>query len=150
MLSYSDIGLIKLPTPVEFTDIIKPVPLACESTSGMDVVAIGNGLTKDTDKTIAPTLQYTQLSTITMPECLLTYPILLFRKSVVCARGVQQRSVCRGDSGGPLVTTDTGKLIGISSFVNLMGCEVGNPQGFTRVAAHLDWIKEVTGITCQK
>lgn len=95
----------------------------------MDVVAIGNGITKDTDKTIAPTLQYTQLQTITMLECILDYPILVFRKSVICARGVQQRSVCRGDSGGPLVTSDTDALVGISSFVNIMGCQAGVPQG---------------------
>lgn len=116
----------------------------------MDVVAIGNGLTKDTDKTIAPILQYTQLQTMTMGECVLSYPILLFRKSVVCARGIQRRSVCRGDSGGPLVTADTNQLIGISSFVNLLGCEAGVPQGFTRVSAHLEWIKKVTEITCKK
>lgn len=103
--------------------------MACSSTSGMDVVAIGNGVTKDTDKTIAPTLQYTQLQTISMLECILDYPILVFRKSVMCARGVQQRSVCRGDSGGPLVTADTNGLVGISSFVNIMGCEAGVPQG---------------------
>lgn len=149
MFYYSDVALIKLPSPVEFSDVVKPVPMACASTGGMDVVAIGNGLTKDTDKTIAPTLQYTQLQTISMVECVLDYPILLFRKSVVCARGVQQRSVCRGDSGGPLVTGDTGELVGIASFVNILGCENGVPQGFTRVSAHLEWIKEVTGIDCK-
>lgn len=83
-------------------------------------------------------------------ECVLDYPILIFRKSVICARGIQQRSVCRGDSGGPLVTADTGALVGISSFVNIMGCESGVPQGFTRVSTHLEWIKEVTGISCKK
>lgn len=140
--------MIKLPEPVEFTDIIKPVELACSSTSGMDVVAIGNGITKNTDKTIAPILQYTELKTITMLQCVIDYPILLFRKSVICAEGVQQRSVCRGDSGGPLVTADSNKLVGISSFVNIQGCELGIPQGFTRVASHLEWIKEVTGVEC--
>lgn len=146
---HSDIGLIKLPSPVKTSDVIKPVPLACSSTSGMDVIAIGNGITKDTDKTIAPILQYTQLQTITMVECVLDFPVIIFRKSVICARGAQQRSVCRGDSGGPLVTADTGALVGISSFVNFLGCEAGNPQGFTRVASHLEWIQEVTGITCK-
>lgn len=96
---WNDIGLIKLPQPIEFTDIIKPVKLACESNKSLNVVAIGNGILNTTDKTIAPILQWTELKTISLAECLPNFPFLIFRKSVVCARGEQQKSTCRGDSG---------------------------------------------------
>lgn len=145
----SDIGLIKLPAPVKFNDVIKPINLGCSSTSGMDVVAIGNGITRDTNHTIPDILQYTYLETTTMLRCHWEFPFLLFRKSVICAKGEEKRSVCQGDSGGPLATADNKALIGVSSFVNRKGCETGKPQGFTRISSNLEWIKEVTGIECK-
>lgn len=132
---------------MKFTDIIKPVKLACASKSNVDVVAIGNGLMDTNDKTIAPTLQYTYLKTISQLQCVIDFPIIAFRKSVICARGVQQRSVCRGDSGGPLVSANSGALIGISDFVNIQGCNLGFPQGFSNVPSHLEWIEKVTGVS---
>lgn len=95
----NDIGLIKLPKPVTFTDVIKPVNLACDSVKNADVIAIGNGLMNTTAKTIAPILQYTELETISMFRCLQSFPFLVFRKSVLCVHGVQSKSACRGDSG---------------------------------------------------
>lgn len=148
---YSDIALIKLPQPVEFSDVIKPVQIACSSSNNMDAVAIGNGLMHDSDKTIASTLQYTSLKTVSMLKCLPSFPFLLFRKNVICVKGDEKRSACRGDSGGPLIAADSRALIGLTSFGSAMGCENGAPQGFTRLSSHLPWIKQVTGISdCQQ
>lgn len=113
----------------------------------MDAVAIGNGLMHDSDKTIAPTLQYTSLKTVSIAKCLPSFPFLLFRKNVICVKGQEKRSACRGDSGGPLIAADSRALIGLTSFGSAMGCELGLPQGFTRVSSHLPWITEVSGIS---
>lgn len=113
---WNDIGLIKLPAPVEFSDTIKPVKLACESNRALDVTAIGNGLMHTDDRQLAPILQYVDLKTISLGECLPNFPFLIFRKSVICARGQQQKSACRGDSGGPLISEKTKNLIGLTSF----------------------------------
>lgn len=114
---WNDIGLIRLPKPVEFSDVIKPVKLACESIHIQNVIAIGNGFTNAKQTTSAPPiLQWTNLKTISYAECLRQYPFLLFRRSVICARGDQKESTCHGDSGGPLVADKTHILIGATSF----------------------------------
>lgn len=96
---HSDIGLIKLPSPVKFSDIIRPIPLKCTSTSGMDVIAIGNGLTGDNQK-VPQILQYTELMTLGMLNCLQEYPFLKSRNNVICVNGDKEtlRSICQGDS----------------------------------------------------
>lgn len=112
----NDIGLIKLPKPVEFSDVIKPVKMACESIQTNDLIAIGNGFMNAKQKISAPILQWTHLKSISYAECLRQYPFLLFRRSVICARGEQYESTCQGDSGGPLVADKTHILIGATSF----------------------------------
>jgi len=143
----NDIGLIKLPSPVQLSDVIKPVKLACTKPKNMNVIVIGNGLTNTTQTTLAPILQYTDLKTIPLYQCIPDFPFLLFRKSVICARGVQMRSACRGDSGGPLISRDSRALVGLTSFGSAMGCHLGYPQGYSSLAAFRPWIKEVTGIS---
>lgn len=113
---WNDIGLIRLPNPVEFSDIIKPVKLACESIEKKNVIVIGNGFMNTEHKISAPILQWTNLKTISYAECLRQYPFLLFRRSVICARGDQNESTCQGDSGGPLVADKTHILLGVTSF----------------------------------
>lgn len=150
-LFYSDIGLIKLPKKVQFSETINPVKLACSSASNLNVIAIGNGLMHTSSTELAPILQFTSLKTVPMWKCLSDFPFLLFRKSVICVRGVQQRSSCRGDSGGPLVASDNGALVGLTSFGSSEGCHLGYPQGYTNISSYLEWIKQVTGISdCQK
>lgn len=56
----------------------------------------------------------------------------------------------QGDSGGPLFRADTGALVGVTSFINTDGCQNGLPQGFTRVSSHLEWIEQVSGVSCKK
>lgn len=141
--------MIKLPEPVELSDVIKPIPFACSSiSSDKDVIAIGNGITKDSDQTVPPILQYTELKTMSRLSCLKTFPFLVFRGSVVCVKGEERRSACHGDSGGPLISSDN-SLIGLTSFGSSRGCEKGYPQVFTRISYYQQWIKEITGIECK-
>lgn len=144
---YSDIALIKLPQKVESTKTIKPVKLTCEPPKNLAVTVVGNGLLNSTDKEIAPILQYTDLKTVPLLRCLPTFPFLIYRKSVLCVIGAQQKSACRGDSGGPLISNTNGTLVGLTSFGSAEGCHLGYPQGYTSIASYLDWIKEVTAIS---
>lgn len=146
----SDIGLIKLPIPVKTSDIIKPVNLRCSSSSGLDVTVIGNGKMHNKDKDIANILQYTQEKTVSILRCAVISPILIFRTTLLCVKGEEKRSVCNGDSGGPMIVTNDNKLIGVTSLGSAFGCEMGLPQGFTRVSTYLPWIKEMTGVVCKK
>lgn len=114
---WNDIGLIKMPKPVEFSEVIQPIKLACASNKdSLDVIVVGNGHMSPEHQTIASILQWTTMKTISYRECLREFPFLLFRKSVVCVRGEQKESACHGDSGGPLV--DNIGLIGLASFVS--------------------------------
>lgn len=114
---------------MEITDVIKPVNLACTSSNNVNAVAIGNGLMHSNDKELAPILQYADLKTVSMLQCVPFFPIIAFRKSVICSKGVQKQSVCNGDSGGPLIEAKSRNLIGVTSFGSAFGCEMGLPQG---------------------
>lgn len=121
--------MIKLPSPVELTDVIKPVSLGCTSSNNVEAVAIGNGLMHSSDKDLAPILQYANLKTISLLKCVPFFPIIAFRKSVLCVKGLEKESVCNGDSGGPLIEAQSKNLIGVTSFGSAFGCELGLPQG---------------------
>jgi len=88
-------------------------------------------------------------------KCKQSFPAVRYDKQL-CAGGETGRDTCNGDSGGPLVinkfskitknlTPDTEDsrwyLIGIVSFGSSR-CGTGLPGVFTRVSAHLDWIKQ--------
>lgn len=81
----SDIALIQLPSPVQFSEYIQPVPLACNSRKGMQTIVIGNGVS-----TIfgAPSnLQYVELQ------------ITSINQYELFSNGIQLKSVASGDSG---------------------------------------------------
>lgn len=63
----------------------------------------------------------------------------------VCTESSKGSSACNGDSGGPV--TIEGRLAGLVSTMNLLGCGVPNaPELSSSVYYHKDWILEKTGI----
>ncbi len=42
-------------------------------------------------------------------------------------------------------TSETFVQIGVASFYSILGCESGQPSGFTRLKNYVNWISEQTG-----
>lgn len=141
--------MIKLPSLVEFSDVIQPVDLSCTSKNSVDVVAMGNGNLLSEDET-PPILRYSNMKTISLIECALKLPVVAFRNGVICTKAKENQSICIGDSGGPLVETKTNNLIGVGSFGSAWyGC-AQNVLGFARVSFYLSWIEQVAGVACRQ
>lgn len=112
-------GLIHLPQKVEILEDIQAVrmPNRCDSTENIEVIAIGHGGTENSS-TFSSQLNFAALKTLPAKECRKALPVILFRKSVICASNdMRKQSIFDGDSGGPLVRASDGILIGISSFL---------------------------------
>lgn len=87
---------------------------------------------------------------ISYSDCVKYYSSLIIKETTICAQGNDRESVCNGDSGGPLVLkSDNRTLIGVTSFGQASGCDMGVPQGFSRITSYLQWIEETTGISAE-
>lgn len=127
---------------MQFSDYVQPIHLSFEPTTAeMNALTMGYGLVSFNE--FAQNLQYTNMETVDLKECLSKKYNLTSKNSLVCAKGTQS-SLCIGDVGGPLVSIDTGKLIGISIYIG-GDCELNRPEGFTGIIPYIEWIKEVTG-----
>ncbi|XP_037939623.1 serine protease 3-like [Teleopsis dalmanni] len=146
----NDISLIKIPT-ITYTKNIQKVAIPKISTSyssyaGNIATSSGWGITKENTNVLPTNLQYVHLKIITNSLCNETYHSTLVNKGSLCTATPQATTTCEGDSGGPLVDLASGKLIGINSFVSGDGCEAGDPAGFVRVTAYLNWIRKNSGV----
>lgn len=118
-------ALIKLPQKVEFNKNVQPVklPNSCESSVGVDVIAIGHGRTSNNGGISMP-LNYVDLKTIPLKNCSFSFPVMDDHDSFVCVNGDNSgdsgyKSICVGDSGGPLVTKSDKTLIGVANFISI-------------------------------
>lgn len=90
-------------------------------------------------------LQYLKQITMTNEECRRRHEKqtnFRFYKGTLCAFAREGQSTCFSDSGGPLTTN--GQLIGMVSWG--IPCALGFPDGYLRVSAFLNWIREVSGV----
>jgi len=154
---FSDISILRLPEELEYNENIKPVCLPnrfmmTQANVGDTVRVSGWGIQSDDAKTISPTLQHTQPTTImTNANCRQLFRDLITGNQV-CMNTTPRNSACKGDSGGPLFTVVKANngtrahivQYGIVSFGSF-SCERGFPVAFTRVTAFLDYIEEITG-----
>lgn len=148
----NDIGLIRLPQAINFTDNIRPICLPSHSEedekfAGLDTPASGWGKPTDDATAISPVLREVVAHTITNLICKLE--LFTVTATNICISGKDGKSTCNGDSGGPLHTfTDDGryKQIGITSFGLVFGCEKGFHAAFTRTSKYLQFIETHTGL----
>ncbi|XP_075413353.1 plasma kallikrein [Tenrec ecaudatus] len=143
-----DIALVKLETPLNYTEFQKPVCLPSKDdiyTVYTNCWITGWGFTKEQGE-IQSILQKAKIPLISNEECQTRYRDYEITKHMICA-GYKEGGIdaCKGDSGGPLVCKHTGiwHLVGITSWGG--GCARKEQPGvYTKVAEYLDWILEKT------
>jgi secreted trypsin-like serine protease len=146
----NDLALVKLPKSVTFNSYMAPICLAPSSDSnhaGESLTVTGWGRPSDSASSISPVLRQTNATCITTAECQDTYGSTVTDKHI-CISTEDGHGSCNGDSGGPLSSVAKGifSQVGIVSFGSSLGCEVGLPDGFTRVSSYVDWIESETGL----
>jgi len=141
-----DIAVIKLQTPVNFTQTIQPacLPASLEQIpDGAPGIVAGWGLRKETDEDYPDLLQQAIVPTYNFQDCLNTLFKKLDATTQFCA-GYPKGGVdtCSEDSGGPYILKNTaGKYVvqGIVSYG--IGCARANRPGvYTRVSGYIPWI----------
>ncbi|KAI1884808.1 hypothetical protein AGOR_G00230320 [Albula goreensis] len=150
--SDNDVALLRLSSPVEFTDYILPVCLAADSSSfhtGTDSWVTGFGLTEE-NGAIANVLQEVEVPVIGNRQCNCLYGVGAITDNMICAGLLQGgKDSCQGDSGGPMVHKQNSVWVqsGVVSFG--VGCARPNfPGVYARVSRYQSWItSEVTGPT---
>ncbi|XP_008561499.1 PREDICTED: plasma kallikrein, partial [Galeopterus variegatus] len=143
-----DIALIKLQSPLNYTEFQKPICLPSKydtNTAYTNCWITGWGYTKEKGE-IQNTLQKANIPLVTNEECQKRYRDYEITEQMVCA-GYKEggTDACKGDSGGPLVCKHNGiwNLVGITSWGE--GCARREQPGvYTKVAEYVDWILEKT------
>lgn len=132
--------MIKLPSPVTFSKYVYSILLSTSPANiGTVATTMGYGYVKP--KIFPQNLQYIQLKTVDLQQCVKNTQNLISKNGVICASG-NEVSICSGDVGGPLVSALTGKLVGVAISTQ-KDCTAGLPQGFTGIFAYTEWIDGV-------
>ncbi|XP_020779873.1 chymotrypsin-like protease CTRL-1 isoform X2 [Boleophthalmus pectinirostris] len=142
----NDIALMKLSNPITYTDYIRPVCLAANSSlfyNNTKCWATGWGrLSKDEPLVGYDRLQEVQIPVIRNNLCSCYYSYVQdsnITSNMLCA-GELGKGVCQGDSGGPLQCKQGSQFIqaGLASFG--IPCALGIPEVFTRISEFQSWI----------
>ncbi|XP_049628388.1 plasma kallikrein [Suncus etruscus] len=144
-----DIALVKLETPLNYTEFQKPICLPSKddvNTIYSNCWVTGWGHTKEYKGEVQSILQKASVPLVPNEECQKSYRSYKIIKQMTCA-GYKEggKDACKGDSGGPLVCKHNGiwHQVGITSWGE--GCARRNQPGvYTKVVEYLDWIFEKT------
>ncbi|XP_029993954.1 chymotrypsin-like elastase family member 2A [Sphaeramia orbicularis] len=152
LLSRNDIAMIKLPSPVSFSDTIAPACLPDRGVvlpHGASCFVTGWGRLS-TSGPLADILQQALLPVVGHETC--SQPdwwSVLATDDMVCAGGDGITAGCNGDSGGPLNCQNpdgSWEVHGVVSFGSGQGCNVfQKPTVFTKVSSYISWINTVSG-----
>jgi len=146
----NDIAVLKLKTPIKFSDTVKPVCLPAHGEQLADnsqAVVAGWGLTKEGGEDTSNVLMQVGIPTIKYSDCSTMYKkakINIDQQAMICG-GYKEggKDSCQGDSGGPFVfkNGDSYTLHGVVSFG--IGCaRPGYPGIYARVSNYIPWIQE--------
>ncbi|XP_046906693.1 uncharacterized protein si:dkey-32n7.7 isoform X2 [Hypomesus transpacificus] len=144
--SNNDIALLRLSSPVGFTDYIRPVCLAATDSvfnSGTDSWVTGWGTIKEGVPLPSPqALQEVEVPVLGNRQCNCLNGVGSITDNMICAGLLAGgKDSCQGDSGGPMVNKQKSVWIqsGIVSFG--FGCARPNLPGvYTRVSSYKSWI----------
>ncbi|XP_068434164.1 transmembrane protease serine 9-like [Clinocottus analis] len=144
--SDNDISLLKLSSPVTFTNFILPVCLATPNSSFLNGTeswvtgwgTIGFGVSLPSPQA----LMEVEVPIVGNDQCNIDYGLGSITSNMICAGlRVGGKDSCQGDSGGPLVSKQGVLWIqsGVVSFGR--GCAEPNfPGVYTRVSQYMSWI----------
>ncbi|XP_054623794.1 chymotrypsin-like protease CTRL-1 [Dunckerocampus dactyliophorus] len=144
----NDIALFKLSSPVTYTNYIRPVCMASNTSQFHNATmcwATGWGrLGSDQPNVAFERLQEVEIPVIGNKQCACSYSLVPhdITSNMLCA-GEEGRGICQGDSGGPLQCKQGSRWIqaGITSF-GIPCANKGFPEVFARVSFYQDWITE--------
>ncbi|KOB74816.1 Serine protease 51 [Operophtera brumata] len=148
----NDIAMIRLPSSVSTSDRIAPITLPSGSQLTETFLNTPSGFRVgfDASNTFLPGgfitanqfLSHVQLPVITNRDCSSFFSNI--QDSNICTSGANGRSTCSSDSGGPLIVIRNRQplLVGVTSFVSDLGCQVGYPAAFARVTSYMDFINQ--------
>ncbi|XP_051770091.1 testisin-like isoform X5 [Ctenopharyngodon idella] len=142
----NDIALLKLSSPVTFTDYISPVCLAADGSvfnNGTDSWITGWGNISRRESLPSPNvLQEVEVPVIGNRQCNCLYRVGNITDNMICAGLLGGgKDSCQGDSGGPMVSNQSSVWVqsGIVSFG--IGCARPEYPGvYTRVSRYQEWI----------
>ncbi|TSK28025.1 Battenin [Bagarius yarrelli] len=145
----NDIAVLKLSSPVTFTDFINPICLASNgSTFFTDALTWVTGwgrINSSADLPSPGTLQEVQVPIIGNRKCNCLYGVGAITDQMMCAGLLQGgKDSCQGDSGGPLVIKHGSRWVqaGIVSFGQ--DCALKDfPGVYARISMYQDWIDKI-------
>ncbi|XP_035852451.1 chymotrypsin-like protease CTRL-1 isoform X2 [Sander lucioperca] len=149
----NDVSLLRLSSPVNFTNYISPVCLAAAGSTYPDgttcwVTGWGTISSSGISLPFPQTLQEVSVPLVSNTQCNAAYGSIT--SNMICA-GLPAggKDSCQGDSGGPLVTKSgsTWVQVGVVSFGK--DCALPNfPGVYARVSQYNSWIKnQINGAT---
>ncbi|CAN9505068.1 unnamed protein product [Ophioblennius macclurei] len=146
----NDIALLRLSSPVTFTNFIRPVCLAASDSTihaGIDSWITGWGTLRENGP-ISNDLMEVEVPVVGNRQCNCNYGVGRITDNMLCA-GLPEggKDACQGDSGGPMVIKqgDVWVKVGVVSFG--LGCARPNfPGVYARVSRYMSWINgNITG-----
>ncbi|XP_046893976.1 serine protease 27-like [Hypomesus transpacificus] len=147
--SENDMCLLKLSSPVTFTNYIQPVCLAAPgSTYNAGIVSWVTGwgtINSDVNLPSPRNLQEVDVPIVGNRQCNCNYGVGSITDNMLCA-GLKAggKDSCQGDSGGPMVSKQGDRWIqsGVVSFGK--GCALANfPGVYARVSKYQTWINSI-------
>jgi trypsin len=147
----NDICLLKLKTPLEWTDFVQPIALPApmeETEADTECTVTGWGTLSEGGLNLPNVLHKVNVPIVSDEDCNASYQSsgISVTASMICA-GLPDggKDSCQGDSGGPFIHSENQSLLGIVSWG--IGCgRAGYPGVYTQVSYFIDWIEQTSAI----
>ncbi|XP_015176238.1 PREDICTED: chymotrypsin-1-like [Polistes dominula] len=138
----NDVAVIALRSPITFNSLQKAIPLLDSEVPNGSLLSLSGWGKIATNGPLSNALLKTYLYAEDYRVCQQQHTIPIY-PSQICALNRAGIGACQGDSGGPL--TYNGRIAGIVSWV--IPCARGIPDVFTKVSAHLNFIRNAVQST---